>query len=932
MKPGSATREFTGLPAPNMQHRKIRLPQWFAYVRFIPVACFGAAARLSRPWEETAVSARRKKAVKQTSLARQSPISCTRAGRIAIRQRFASPTVSHVRIGRRSTFRGNGSSLARQFNVSETYEICQTAINWQLLPSNNSSFGAAMSVTETHSALEPIHPLETELLVRLNEGGPAISIGTDDSCLDSTVRASFLRWFLLNYCHGKPELSRLVLIRVALDGALDLRGAALGIALSFVECRLAFLDATDSKLRSIEFLGGMLGSISADRAFIDGSMRFVSRRIAQRSGAKQIVLGPLANPTLDAIRLCGATVRGNLDFRGCRMGPEFGNFGQSRPLFADGAVINGNVLLSKGFRCRGEVCLNGSLISRNLDCTGATLVNPIGYSISAAGTTINGHVLMCRQYWGDDDPTQTQDMIFCSVGAIRLEGCKIGGNLDLRHSRLTASAFVFDQRQPHSSENEDLYAIRADGIQIGADLLFGSDEDARKSAIPEAFAFFETLTLDRLGSRFDILGAVSLINGKIAGDFLLCNTTLHFPGEETVCADAITVSGHTFMDNTYSNGVIRLLQADLKQGLSLSGAKFDTTWKCRHWFLEEPNSSEESLGIPACGIYASYCRIGISFTWQGIEKIAAANDGIAFVLDLSGSVISALRDDKPSWFAVDRLYVSNAVISLIDELKPSECVWRTKILDQHYARLNAYHVPDLFLLAHRLLAKPALKLFRRAGRRAEVAEPKVEIARKKAGIQNAIEAFQPQPYLQLARLFRAAGYQSAATAILVRLERNETRYGDVSALKTVWRWLLDIGIKYGHSPGRPIFYLFLAAVFSAWRFDLAYTAGQIVPAKDSTAAQSRTMRPPVPSFNPTVYSLDTLLPIVDLNQKKNWAVEPLSSPVGSHKPENDRWAFFDYFPHSGPGLLLVINTFFGWLMTTLFVVGVTGLMRPNKES
>jgi hypothetical protein len=85
-----------------------------------------------------------------------------------------------------------------------------------------------------------------------------------------------------------------------------------------------------------------------------------------------------------------------------------------------------------------------------------------------------------------------------------------------------------------------------------------------------------------------------------------------------------------------------------------------------------------------------------------------------------------------------------------------------------------------------------------------------------------------------------------------------------------------------------------------------------------------------------IYALDTLIPIVDLNQKKNWVVEPLSlqSSSARHKWDwreipTDLWK--DIPPLWSAGALVFFNTFFGWLMTTLFVAGVSGLVRRTRE-
>jgi hypothetical protein len=69
---------------------------------------------------------------------------------------------------------------------------------------------------------------------------------------------------------------------------------------------------------------------------------------------------------------------------------------------------------------------------------------------------------------------------------------------------------------------------------------------------------------------------------------------------------------------------------------------------------------------------------------------------------------------------------------------------------------------------------------------------------------------------------------------------------------------------------------------------------------------------PYPSFNPFIYSLDTFLPIVDLRQK------------GYCLPN----------AHKTVGLLvqiyLVIHIICGWILTTLWVAGFSGLIRGRE--
>lgn len=92
----------------------------------------------------------------------------------------------------------------------------------------------------------------------------------------------------------------------------------------------------------------------------------------------------------------------------------------------------------------------------------------------------------------------------------------------------------------------------------------------------------------------------------------------------------------------------------------------------------------------------------------------------------------------------------------------------------------------------------------------------------------------------------------------------------------------------------------------------------------------------VPEFNSLIFAIDALLPIVDFNQKKDWTVNPISSS-GAHDPAGSIGAFKAFcwvwrqIPERWAPALLIFNTFFGWLMTTLFVAGISGLIRTSRD-
>jgi hypothetical protein len=187
---------------------------------------------------------------------------------------------------------------------------------------------------------------------------------------------------------------------------------------------------------------------------------------------------------------------------------------------------------------------------------------------------------------------------------------------------------------------------------------------------------------------------------------------------------------------------------------------------------------------------------------------------------------------------------------------------------------------------------------------------------------------------------RRAGFEAAASAVLVRLERNRTRYSDFGVLRQLSRWALDLFLLYGQSPFRPLLALLMVALLSTWAFQRTYDSCGFVYAKDlsspptcpKTTQIAQAPVPQIPAFNALIYAIDTLVPIVDLNQKKNWVLNRSSQlkPSGA----NDLWHLAIETWQNLPKLfsvstLIMFNTFFGWVMTTLFAAGVTGLTRTR---
>jgi hypothetical protein len=745
------------------------------------------------------------------------------------------------------------------------------------------------------TAFEPLKHFESELFLQLQNCSESqtrtLTVSAAVTAADRQIRGAFLRWFLLEALpNAALAITKLELQNINVPDEVDLRRSELKLLLTFINCKFdGEINLTDSTITGIEMLSSEAEDFIADRVEVPGSLRF---NVASSSES--------AHPRLRHLRLCGATIKGNLNLKGCHLHGK--DHKTSASLLADGLNVHGHMMLSGGFKSEGEILLDGSEIGQNLDCSGGTFLYRNGRSLSATRARIAGSLRLCVEKSTEDSGC----VQFRSEGMVQLNGAHIGVNLDCTGGDFAAQALLESSRQPKATKTSEIYAIKANGMDVDADVKFASS--------------------DEFNVKFCARGIVSLINAKIGGDLDCSSGYFDFSGEEPFCADNVTVTGDVFLYETETNGILRFVQANLKQGFWASGTKFDSTKGCR--YLDPDNNSKKELGGPACGIYASAAEVSGTFYWHDIKKVCLENnDENKLWLDLSGSKANSIDDDQGSWKILDRFDVEDCKYNRFASLA-ADAGWRLGQLNREYALSNFGSWQGLGL---------ACKALQRALRR-RLPAPK---SRNKDWFDDAIVRFKPQPYLQLANAFHEAGYEKAASDVLVSLERNKTRYSDFGVRWQLWRIALDVFLKYGFSPFRPILILIVWAIFSALVFQVAFENGRIVMSKDNQQADAHLTNSPRsgaadPSriaFNPLLYATDTLVPIVDLNQKKNWVVQPVSSASLQQDERTEftwretLWRVWMAWPDWGAPLLFVFNTFFGWTMTTFFVAGISGLVR-----
>jgi hypothetical protein len=203
--------------------------------------------------------------------------------------------------------------------------------------------------------------------------------------------------------------------------------------------------------------------------------------------------------------------------------------------------------------------------------------------------------------------------------------------------------------------------------------------------------------------------------------------------------------------------------------------------------------------------------------------------------------------------------------------------------------------------------------------------------------------FRPQPYKQLAKVLSEMGHDPDARRVLVAMEDARRKGGklhwwskspNLSWPSWVWAWLLKITIGSGYVPFRAGWWVAAFVLLGFLLFSWGQDAGVLTQVQDKEEAA--VYQP----FNGFIYSLETFLPLVDLHFAKHWlpgaTLEPKNSvdllkhlrhwPLSSLKP----------WPHVfGPNFGKHLRWYFwlhilaGWFFTTMFVAGVTGLVRKD---
>ena len=785
------------------------------------------------------------------------------------------------------------------------------------------------------------------------------------------VRAEFVFWLLIQRIPdaGLPA-TRFELTGARIEGEVDLSASKLGIACCFRQC--TFTDPL--RLAGAYFPGLELRECTGP--LLDAARVRIGGQLTVHKGH------------FDHIILSGARIRGGIALS-CEAGyPDLPLLQDTKAIEADGLRCNGTVDLS-GLKSRGEVGLNGCKIGRDLRCHGASISNAGGWSLGAAGATIKGsvylgardsdpgpqpagrmpHVAMDRPAEPQPDQEVLPTTGFSEAcgpstykGALHLEGITITGDLDAWESRFEAYQFVAETPSAVGTVRPKfegcLEAIRAGGAKIGGSIKF---------------------------KKAHARGTVWLADVEVGGNFDCSNAKFDFPGETALWADGIRVAGTTYLSTFFdqsqltrwvredkweggsTNGILRFVNASLNRGLTVANFEFSGAGTFDNRRADDPqmvltpddqkkiygsqDSNPDGPNVPgqgACGIYAPSCQISGRFMfhriWTGRNPrrplLLSLLNAKADVLDY----LPAIPDDPgPGWDAKGKLYFNNFEYRDIVYIDPKGASKWLERLDKWYAPDNSPSLRGAIRVNSASVANAMRRWGKRTWYKTATRIKRFRWARY-LGVSSGTwpeytSEFTPNPYLQLAKIVRQAGYDRAADEVLLRLDRNRTRWGDQGAWHQIGGWLYDLAIKRGFAPFRPLFGLIGLWLLSVIAFQASYEAKDFVPYKDNLVGterlaaggpaklgRDRNNEPILVRFDARTYAFELVVPLVTIDGKQNWVFRD-PPDADAHRSLRPLTRLLDWLAHG----LIVLDPILGWIMTSFLVTGIAGLIRSSRN-
>ncbi|GAB2844203.1 oxidoreductase [Actinoallomurus bryophytorum] len=565
--------------------------------------------------------------------------------------------------------------------------------------------------------------------------------------------------------------------------------------------------------------------------------------------------------TTKTVRIVGSRLPG---FNGARMRTDgILNFHKSR--------FEGGIWLERA-KVIGEVTLRGAVVGGDRD----------GVAVAADGLTVDGN-LECNQG-------------FTADGVVRIRGARITGSMNLDDARLSCSA---DQALDARNVTVDGWFIARRAIVDGefglTNAVISGWLDVSGSLLrnPGRTAFGGGgLTVGgglwcHLG--YAVEGEMRLVGARLGGNLTLTDAGLTNPGGTALNLDRATLGELDAGGLTVTGGQVSLVGTEVAGRLSLArahlndgvdGMALTADGLIVGTLLMNDLRSHGTLMIRTARVAGRVSLVGAELNSSGtalrLSRIEVGADVFCANMTATGQVkLSGARIDRQLNLRGARLSNPGGVGLDARSLRAGELILHCEIdgsVELHHARIGVLRDdPD------RWPSPLCLD-----GLTYETLEPPLSAKRRLTWLSRDPDGCPPQPYEQLAAFYAQIGQPSEARQVLYARELH--RRDAKTTVGRIWSGLQDVTVGYGYRSWRAMLWLALLLVLGSVLYGFA-------PPAALKAGEA-------PHFNPVMYTLDLLLPIVDLGQQNAF------NPAGA-----EQWISY----------LLVAA---GWILATTIAAGI----------
>jgi hypothetical protein len=540
------------------------------------------------------------------------------------------------------------------------------------------------------------------------------------------------------------------------------------------------------------------------------------------------------------------------------------------------------------------------------------------------------------------------------AGTVALKQARIDGQLQLRgiHAGAESAGPVAVQAQGLSVDGEaDCAGMKACGLVSfeGATVTGTLDLAGARISCPGKRGLdlsYATIGGTLACAGLTVEGETRANNCRISVELVMRGARLENPGGVAFFAGGLEVAGGAFFGHGFSaSGQFRLIGAQFAANLSISGSVFDNPGgtavslkrarvgvldgqgvSCRGQMIMagadvsgDVNLADATLesgdGKPALDAQAA--RVGSTLVLTNVNVLGEVNlrsirVGERLLLDQAH-----LRDPSGTACRLSRAQVTADLLcghlTAYGQVKLTGATIGAKV---GFQKVRLVHPAGTAidaggLQAREFLLEPEVGIeggldFRHAavgvfrddpdtwpdrlyldGLTYQALSPRLPAARRLSWLARDPGGHQPQPYEQLAAHYTAIGQPAQARTVLYAKERIQHQ-GKGPVLRA-WSLLQDITVGYGYRPLRALGWL-----------ALLLTAGSIV---FSIAPPPALQAGTAPHFNGIIYTLDLMLPVVNLGQKSAF------NPGGA-----EQW--LSYFLIAA-----------GWTLATTVATGIARVLR-----